>query len=55
MASGQVPELAVSDDGPIDGLSGSPDSAWLAWSQPGPRPLRRIRIARIADPVLSST
>src|SRR5205807_3788397 len=25
------------------------DSAWLAWAQPGPQPLRRIRIARIAD------
>ena len=49
MASGQVTELAVSDDGPIDGLSWSPDSAWLAWSQPGPQPLRRIRMARIAD------
>ncbi len=49
MASGQVTELAVSDDGPIDGLSWSPDSAWLAWSQPGPQPLRRIRMARVAD------
>ena len=49
MASGQVTELAASDDGPVDGLSWSPDSAWLAWSQPGPQPLRRIRMARIAD------
>ena len=47
MASGQVTELATSDDGPIDGLSWSPDSAWLAWSQPELRPLARIRIARI--------
>ena len=46
--SGQVTELAASDDGPVDGLSWSPDSAWLAWSQPGPQPLRRIRLARIA-------
>jgi tricorn protease len=49
VASGQVSELAAADDGPADGLSWSPDSAWLAWSQPGPQPLRRIRVARIAD------
>ena len=47
VASGQVTELAVSDDGPVNGLSWSPDSAWLAWSQPELRPLARIRIARI--------
>ncbi|MBO0775820.1 MAG: PDZ domain-containing protein, partial [Actinobacteria bacterium] len=29
------------------GLSFAPDSAWLAWSQPGPRPLSRIRLARL--------
>ena len=46
--SGQVTELATSDDGPAEGLSWSPDSAWLAWSQPGPRPLSRIRMARAA-------
>jgi tricorn protease len=49
VASGQVSELAVGDDGAIDGLCFSPDSAWLAWSQPGPQPLRRIRVARLAD------
>ena len=49
VASGRVSELAASDDGPVDGLSWSPDSAWLAWSQPGPQPLRRIRMARLAD------
>jgi tricorn protease len=49
VASGQVTELAASDDGLIEGLSWSPDSAWLAWTQPGPQPLRRIRMARIAD------
>jgi tricorn protease len=47
--SGRVSELAASDDGPVDGLSFSPDSAWLAWSQLGPQPLRRIRIARILE------
>ena len=48
VASGQVTELAASDDGVVGGLSWSPDSAWLAWAQPGPRPLSRIRAARIA-------
>jgi tricorn protease len=47
--SGAVTELAASDDGEIDDLSWSPDSAWLAWAQPGPRPLARIRLARVAD------
>jgi tricorn protease len=50
VASGQVTELAASDDGAIHGLSWSPDSAWLAWAQPGIRPLARIRIARVARP-----
>src|SRR5436309_1520986 len=50
VASGQVTELAASDDGAIGGLSWSPDSAWLAWAQPTVRNLARIRIARIADP-----
>jgi len=49
LGSGQVTELAAGDDGGIDGLAWSPDSAWLAWSQPGPRPLSRIRMARISD------
>jgi len=34
--SAEVLELAVSDDGRIGGLAWSPDSAWLAWSQPAP-------------------
>src|SRR6202035_114179 len=49
IASGQVTELAASDDGAISGLSWSPDSAWLAWAQPAVRNLARIRIARITD------
>jgi tricorn protease len=47
VSSGEVTELAASDDGPVSGLSWSPDSAWLTWSQGGPRPLRRIRMARL--------
>jgi tricorn protease len=49
VASGQVTELTASDDGVVQGLSWSPDSAWLAWSQPGPQPLHRIRVAHIAN------
>jgi tricorn protease len=54
--SGQVREIAASDNGVMTGLSWSPDSAWLAWSQPAEHPagmagapLRRLRLARIAD------
>ena len=54
--SGQVREIATSDNGVVTGLSWSPDSAWLAWSQPAEHPvgmnlnpLRRLRLARIAD------
>ncbi len=49
VASGQVTELATSGDGLIEGLSWSPDSAWLAWSEPVGRSQQRIRMARIAD------
>jgi len=47
--SGQVDEVAAGDDGEVSGLAWSPDSAWLAWSEPGPSPLARIRLARVAD------
>ena len=33
----------------MSGLAYSPDSAWLAWAHPGPEPLSRIRLARLAD------
>jgi tricorn protease len=49
VASGAVTELASSEDGEISGLAWSPDSAWLAWSEPRLEPLRLIRIARVAD------
>jgi tricorn protease len=55
-ASGQVRELAASANGKVAGLAWSPDSAWLAWSEPaehpggmGGLPLRKLRVARIAD------
>ena len=49
VASGSVTDLASSDDGEISDLAWSPDSAWLAWAQPGPQPMSRIRVARVAD------
>ena len=49
VASGQLTELAAGDDGPPGDLSWSPDSAWLAWAQPGPLPLSRIRLAQVAE------
>ena len=54
--SGQVREITASDNGVVTGLAWSPDSAWLAWSQPAEHPLgsglsqlHRLRVARIAD------
>jgi tricorn protease len=52
VASGAVTALAASQDGPVTGLAFSPDSAWLAWSHPGPPPLSRIRLARLADALI---
>ncbi|MGN6795846.1 MAG: S41 family peptidase [Streptosporangiaceae bacterium] len=47
--SGEVAEVARSGAGRISDLAFSPDSAWLAWSQPEPGDLRRLRLARLAD------
>lgn len=33
----------------MTGLVFSPDSAWLAWSHPGPSPLRHLKLANTAD------
>lgn len=44
-----VREVARSEHGEVTGPAFSPDSAWLAWSQPGPEPLRQIRMARIDE------
>jgi tricorn protease len=48
IASGQVTEVVASGTSEITDLAWSPDSAWLAWSQPGERPLRTIRVLRVA-------
>jgi tricorn protease len=54
--SAQVREIAASNNGVVTGLAWSPDSAWLAWSQPTEHPvdmngnqLRQLRLALIAD------
>jgi tricorn protease len=56
VASGGVRELAASDNGYVAGLAWSPDSAWLAWSEPTEHPvgsadmgLRKLRLAGVAD------
>jgi tricorn protease len=46
VASGSVTGLASSGNGEVSGLSWSGDSAWLAWSHPGPTPLRQLRMAQ---------
>ncbi|MDI5961434.1 S41 family peptidase [Streptantibioticus silvisoli] len=47
--SGEVRTVcADGDDGDASGLVFSPDSGWLAWSQPGPGGLRNLRIANVA-------
>ncbi|MFJ7899325.1 S41 family peptidase [Streptomyces sp. NPDC096198] len=47
--SGEVREVDRAEDGEATGLVFSPDSAWLAWSHPGPRPLRQLKLANTAD------
>ncbi|KOT48395.1 MULTISPECIES: S41 family peptidase [Streptomyces] len=49
LASGIVHELDRSNSGHVTGLTFSPDSAWLAWSHPGPIPLRHLKLAHTAD------
>jgi tricorn protease len=44
--AGSVTEVAASDNGEVSGLSWSTDSAWLAWSHPGPTPLRQLRMTQ---------
>lgn len=47
--SGDVREVDRSEDGHATGLAFSPDSAWLAWSHPGPHGLRQLKLANTAD------
>jgi tricorn protease len=45
---GAVHEVTRAGEGEVTGLAWSPDSAWLAWSHPGPAPLRQLCLARVA-------
>lgn len=47
--TGEVREVDRSEDGEVRDLAFSPDSAWLAWSHPGPRPLSHLKLANTAD------
>lgn len=50
-ADGEVRELASSGHGPVSAARFSPDSRWIAWSQPvAGRSLRRIRLTRTDGP-----
>ncbi len=49
VASGGLQTIGESDAGVATGLTFSPDSRWLAWSQAGPAPLRHIKLARVDD------
>ncbi|MFD4141413.1 S41 family peptidase [Streptomyces sp. NPDC058572] len=51
--SGEMREVDRSDHGDASGLVFSPDSAWLAWSHPGPDPLRQIKLAHAGDLTVS--
>ncbi|GAA3206600.1 S41 family peptidase [Actinocorallia longicatena] len=47
--SGETSELASTGNGRIEDVVFSPDSEWLAWSEPEISPLRRIRLMRLND------
>ncbi|MCX4762073.1 PDZ domain-containing protein [Streptomyces sp. NBC_01275] len=47
--TGEVRELDRSPDGEVSDLVFSPDSGWLAWSHPGPRPLSQLKLANVTD------
>jgi tricorn protease len=55
VAAERFTELARGADGEVTGLAFSPDSAWLAWSDPVEPGLRRILISRVADMAGDST
>ncbi|MGW3487496.1 S41 family peptidase [Streptomyces sp. NPDC001054] len=48
-SSGEVREVDRSENGDASGLVFSPDSTWLAWSHPGPDPLRQLKLAHVSD------
>ncbi|MQA09710.1 MAG: peptidase S41 [Pseudonocardiaceae bacterium] len=46
---GEIREVDRGAEQDPTGLSFSPDSSWLAWSHPGPDPLRQIKMANTTD------
>lgn len=48
VGSGGVAAITRSERGPVTGVAFSPDSRWLAWSDPGPAPLRSVRLVALA-------
>ncbi|MFD7667423.1 S41 family peptidase [Streptomyces sp. NPDC059788] len=52
LTSGNVREVDRSAHGHASGPVFSPDSSWLAWSHPGPVPLRHLKLAATADLVV---
>ena len=53
VASAEVTELARSDHGTVTGLAFAPDSKWLAWSQATQGRQRQLRLARLADRLIT--
>ncbi|HET9117925.1 MAG TPA: S41 family peptidase, partial [Pseudonocardiaceae bacterium] len=47
--TGTDTELARTDNGAVEDPVFSPDSQWLAWTHPGPHPLRQIKLAKVSD------
>jgi tricorn protease len=47
--TGTDTELARTDNGTVEDPVFSPDSQWLAWTHPGPHPLRQIKLAQVSD------
>jgi tricorn protease len=47
--SGEIREVVHTTEGDPRDLAFSPDSSWLAWSHPGPDPLRHIKMASTTD------
>ncbi len=48
LPDGHLQTLSSSDHGDASGLSFSPDSRFVAWSEAGPDPLRQVKLAEIA-------
>jgi tricorn protease len=47
--SAEIREITKAAEGDPSEPAFSPDSRWLAWSHPGPEPLRQIKLASLTD------